>query len=240
MRRLLAVILLLSFFCQAFATARQLVVFDHEGEFRAAHAEMHLEGSAHHHDEHGVAHQDDSPESIQHTLADAGPELLVRGIRVGKDRVRNLMKPHGIRARTKRKFVATTDSKHSLPVAPDLVQRRFNPEAPNQLWSSGIQLHRHRRGLAVPGCGHRPVQSPSGGLEPAAAHADQPGQGCAGHGVVAPPPRVRPDIPQLRVPAMVTGRSGTMNTHSRYPQSAAASGQEQPVVANESGRSSST
>lgn len=138
MRRLLAVILLLSFFCQAFATARQLVVFDHEGEFRAAHAEMHLEGSAHHHDEHGVAHQDDSPESIQHMLADAGPELLVRGIRVGKDRVRNLMKPHGIRARTKRKFVATTDSKHSLPVAPDLVQRRFNPEAPNQLWSGGI------------------------------------------------------------------------------------------------------
>ena len=65
MRRLLAVILLLSFFCQAFATARQLVVFDHEGAFQAAHAEMHLEGSAHHHDEHGVAHQDDSQESIQ-------------------------------------------------------------------------------------------------------------------------------------------------------------------------------
>ena len=56
MRRLLAVILLLSFFCQAFATARQTVAFDHEGEFQAVHAEMHLEGSAHHHDEHGVAH----------------------------------------------------------------------------------------------------------------------------------------------------------------------------------------
>ncbi len=73
MRRLLAVILLLSFFCQAFATARQTVVLDHEGEFQAVHAEMHLEGSAHHHDEHGVAHQDDSQESIQHMLADAGP-----------------------------------------------------------------------------------------------------------------------------------------------------------------------
>ncbi|MDT4841985.1 IS3 family transposase ISCte2 [compost metagenome] len=65
-------------------------------------------------------------------------ELLARGIRVGKDRVRNLMKQHGIRARTKRKFVVTTDSKHSLPVAPDLVQRRFNPEAPDQLWSGDI------------------------------------------------------------------------------------------------------
>ena len=65
-------------------------------------------------------------------------ELLARGIRVGKDRVRKLMQQHGIRARTKRKFVVTTDSKHSLPVAPDLVQRRFTPEAPNQLWSGDI------------------------------------------------------------------------------------------------------
>jgi len=65
-------------------------------------------------------------------------ELLARGIRVGKDRVRKLMKQHGIRAKTKRKFVVTTDSKHSLPVAPDLVQRRFNPEAPDQLWCGDI------------------------------------------------------------------------------------------------------
>ena len=70
MRRLLAVILLLSFVCQAFVMARQLVVFDHEGAFQAAHAEMHLEGSAHHHGEHGVAHKDDSQESIQHMLAE--------------------------------------------------------------------------------------------------------------------------------------------------------------------------
>ena len=50
-------------------------------------------------------------------------ELLARGIRVGKDRVRKLMKQHGIKAKTKRKFVVTTDSRHNLPVAPDLVQR---------------------------------------------------------------------------------------------------------------------
>ena len=65
-------------------------------------------------------------------------ELLARGIRVGKERVRHLMQQHGIRAKTKRKFVMTTDSRHSLPVAPDLVQRRFKPEAPNQLWSGDI------------------------------------------------------------------------------------------------------
>jgi transposase InsO family protein len=65
-------------------------------------------------------------------------ELLARGILVGKERVRKLMKQHGIKARTKRKFAVTTDSRHSLPVAPDLVQRRFKPEEPNQLWCGDI------------------------------------------------------------------------------------------------------
>lgn len=73
MRRLLAVLLLLSFFCQAFATAGQLVALGHGESFQASHAEMHWEGVAHHHDEDGVAHQDDSSESIAHMLADAGP-----------------------------------------------------------------------------------------------------------------------------------------------------------------------
>jgi len=65
-------------------------------------------------------------------------ELLGRGIRVSKERVRKLMQQHGIKAKTKRKFVVTTDSRHNLPVAPDLVQRRFNPEAPNALWAGDI------------------------------------------------------------------------------------------------------
>jgi len=65
-------------------------------------------------------------------------ELLARGIRVGKERVRRLMQRHGIKAKTKRKYVVTTDSNHRLPVAPDLVQRRFNPPEPNQVWSGDI------------------------------------------------------------------------------------------------------
>lgn len=73
MRRLLAVILLFSVFCQAFAVTRQVVALDYEGSFVVSHAQMHMEGAAHHHDEHGVAHQDDSQESIQHILSDAGP-----------------------------------------------------------------------------------------------------------------------------------------------------------------------
>ena len=65
-------------------------------------------------------------------------ELLARGVRVGKDRVQRLMKLHGIRARGKRKFVVTTDSKHDLPVAPNLLARDFTPPAPDRVWSSDI------------------------------------------------------------------------------------------------------
>ena len=65
-------------------------------------------------------------------------ELVARGHRVGKERVRRLMQLHGIRARCERKFVVTTDSKHHLPIAPDLVQRNFTPTAPNQVWTGDI------------------------------------------------------------------------------------------------------
>lgn len=65
-------------------------------------------------------------------------ELLARGIRVGKERVRKLMNLHGIKARAKRKYKATTDSNHSLPVAENLLDRNFKPEAPDQVWTSDI------------------------------------------------------------------------------------------------------
>jgi putative transposase len=65
-------------------------------------------------------------------------ELLVRGIRVGKERVRKLMNLHGVKARGKRKYKATTDSNHALPVAPNLLDRQFMPSAPNQVWTSDI------------------------------------------------------------------------------------------------------
>jgi putative transposase len=93
-----------------------------------------------HSDEALLAHMRAIHEQVKHEYGwpRMHKELLARGIRVGKERVRRLMQRHGLRARVKRKFVRTTDSKHSLPVAPDLVQRRFNPEAPNRLWSGDI------------------------------------------------------------------------------------------------------
>ena len=65
-------------------------------------------------------------------------ELIVRGIPVGKERVRKLMKLHGIKARTKRKYKATTNSNHSFPIAPNLLNRQFAVDLPNRVWTSDI------------------------------------------------------------------------------------------------------
>jgi transposase InsO family protein len=65
-------------------------------------------------------------------------ELRGRGFSAGKERVERLMRENGIRARHKRRYKATTDSKHALPVADNLLQRNFAPTAPNQVWTSDI------------------------------------------------------------------------------------------------------
>lgn len=65
-------------------------------------------------------------------------ELRERGFSAGKERVERLMRTHGIRARHKRRYKATTDSQHGLPVADNLLARDFTPTAPNQAWTSDI------------------------------------------------------------------------------------------------------
>ena len=65
-------------------------------------------------------------------------ELRARGFSASKTRVERLMRENGIRARHKRKFKVTTDSKHKLPIAPNLLDRNFTPAAPNQVWTSDI------------------------------------------------------------------------------------------------------
>ena len=65
-------------------------------------------------------------------------ELQERGYRIGLRRVERLMREHGIRARHKRRFKATTDSRHSMPVADNLLARQFTPEAPNRVWTGDI------------------------------------------------------------------------------------------------------
>jgi len=66
-------------------------------------------------------------------------QLRKQRIRVGKLRVQRLMQKHGIQARGKRRFrVATTDSRHNLPVAPNVLDRKFLVAAPNQAWVGDV------------------------------------------------------------------------------------------------------
>lgn len=65
-------------------------------------------------------------------------ELRDRGFPASKERVEQLMRENGIRARHKRRFKATTDSRHNLPVAPNLLNRNFAPAAPNQVWTADL------------------------------------------------------------------------------------------------------
>jgi transposase InsO family protein len=48
------------------------------------------------------------------------------------------MQQHGIRAKTPRRWRATTQSKHAYPIAPNLLARQFTVEAPNRVWASDI------------------------------------------------------------------------------------------------------
>jgi len=65
-------------------------------------------------------------------------ERRARGFSASKARVERLMRENGVRARHKRRFKVKTDSKHNLPIAPNLLDRNFAPTAPNQVWTSDI------------------------------------------------------------------------------------------------------
>ena len=64
--------------------------------------------------------------------------LLREGYQVSKKRVERLMRETGIHAITKKKYRATTDSKHSLLVAANSLNRNFNANRPNQSWVADI------------------------------------------------------------------------------------------------------
>ena len=64
--------------------------------------------------------------------------LRNRGHGVGKHRVARLMREAGIRAKTVKKWRATTDSKHALPIAANGLDRQFAVTAPNRVWAGDI------------------------------------------------------------------------------------------------------
>src|SRR5215472_17965728 len=66
-------------------------------------------------------------------------ELIDQGMRISQKRVARLMRRHGIRGVSRRRgFVVTTRRDESHRRAPDLVNRRFVADRPNQLWVADI------------------------------------------------------------------------------------------------------
>lgn len=67
-------------------------------------------------------------------------------LKASQHTVYHLMKQHGIRSKMKRKYKATTNSKHNLPVAENLLDRQFSALLPNQKWVSDITYVRTEEG----------------------------------------------------------------------------------------------
>ena len=72
------------------------------------------------------------PEKIQTEI------LAVDGLEVGLNLIKRLRRKHGIRCKQKRKFKATTDSRHKMPVALNLLSQKFEVLKPNQVWVADI------------------------------------------------------------------------------------------------------
>ena len=72
-----------------------------------------------------------------------GSRTLMKNLRdedfqIGRGRTRRLMKVLNLKVKQKRKYKATTDSKHQLPVAENVLNRQFLPQGPNQAWGTDI------------------------------------------------------------------------------------------------------
>jgi len=80
---------------------------------------------------HERTRQTCGPERLQADLSD-------HGVRVGVYRIKRIRRKLGLRCRQKKQFKATTDSAHSLPVAPNRLNREFAVTAPNKAWVTDI------------------------------------------------------------------------------------------------------
>ena len=73
-------------------------------------------------------------------------ELHDVGVAIGRRRTARLMRENGLRGRQKRRFNRTTDSEHSWPVAPNIIDQDFTATAPNQKWGVDISYVWTREG----------------------------------------------------------------------------------------------
>ncbi len=90
--------------------------------------------------------------------------LREQGVQVGHERVRNSLKRQGLRPVYKRPYRVTTDSAHHKPIAPNVLDRRFDGWRVNQALGGRHHLYRHGRRLAVSGLRHGSREPQNRGL----------------------------------------------------------------------------
>jgi len=73
-------------------------------------------------------------------------QLHREGIQCGKNRVARLMRINHLQSRKQRKYKATTNSKHSYPVASNILKQNFIATSPNTIWVSDISYIATREG----------------------------------------------------------------------------------------------
>lgn len=117
------------------------------------------------------------------------------GMRCGKHRVARLRRAAGIEARRRRRFRLTVQHRHTLPPAPDLLQRQFARTQPNEVWVGdmtfirtragwlhlAILLDLHSRRVVGWGMGARPTEQVALDALEMALHQRQPGPGLIHH-----------------------------------------------------------
>ena len=65
-------------------------------------------------------------------------QLKNEGLQIGRYKVRCLMRKLGLKAKTPKRYKVTTDSRHSFPVAPNILDRKFDVDKPNAFWTADI------------------------------------------------------------------------------------------------------
>ena len=65
-------------------------------------------------------------------------ELADRGVHAGRDRIGRICKQEGLGCIQRRKFKATTNSRHDLPIEPNLLSQDFASHAPGEVWGTDI------------------------------------------------------------------------------------------------------
>lgn len=68
------------------------------------------------------------------------------GVHPNHKRVQRLRRLHGLKARTRKRFKPTTNSKHHFPIAENILDRDFEPAEPNQVWAGDITYIHTREG----------------------------------------------------------------------------------------------